>query len=118
MASRSKGIKVKRSGEGVAMEGVPAVAAQAAATSYVAVVGLDVGDRHSCYCVLDVNGDVLAEGTIATKEQSIRLQFEAKPRMRIALEAGTHSPWLSRLLMELGHETIVANARNLRMISE
>ena len=40
------------------------------------------------------------------------------PRSRIALEIGTHSPWVSRLLSELGHEVIVANARNVRLIGE
>jgi transposase len=36
--------------------------------------------------------------------------------MQIALEVGTHSPWASRLLEELGHEVLVANPRRLRMI--
>jgi transposase len=36
--------------------------------------------------------------------------------MRIAIEAGTHSPWVSRLLEECGHEVLVANARKLRLI--
>ena len=36
--------------------------------------------------------------------------------MRIAIETGTHSPWVSRLLEELGHEVLVANARKLRLI--
>jgi transposase len=40
------------------------------------------------------------------------------PRSRIALEIGTHSPWVSRLLKELGHEVIVANARKVRLIGE
>jgi hypothetical protein len=31
------------------------------------------------------------------------------PPSRIALEIGTHSPWISRLLSELGHEVIAAN---------
>jgi hypothetical protein len=29
-----------------------------------------------------------------------------------------HSPWVRRLLSELGHEVIVAHARNLRLIGE
>lgn len=86
--------------------------------SYLAVVGLDVGDRKTCYCILTPEGEVAAEGTIATREHSMRLQFEGRPKMRIAMEAGTHSAWLSRLLTELGHEVIVGNARSLRMISE
>ena len=40
------------------------------------------------------------------------------PRSRIALDTGTHSPWVSRLLGELGHEVIVANARKVRLIGE
>jgi transposase len=34
------------------------------------------------------------------------------------LEVGTHSPWLSRLLADLGHEVIVANPRQVRLIAE
>jgi transposase len=85
---------------------------------FCAVVGLDVSDRKTCYCVLNLNGETVAEGTLATREHSMRLQFEGKPKMRIAMEAGTHSAWLSRLLTKLGHEVMVANAHNLRMISE
>jgi transposase len=86
--------------------------------SHCAVVGLDVGDRKTCYCTVDLNGDLLSEGKLQTKPCSARLQFEGQPRMRIALEAGVHSAWMSRLLVKLGHEVIVANARNLRLISE
>jgi len=38
--------------------------------------------------------------------------------MRIALETGTHSPWVSRVLKDCGHEVIVANSRKLRLIYE
>src|SRR5438477_5329062 len=40
------------------------------------------------------------------------------PRIRIALETGMHSPWVSRLLSGLRHETIVAHARKVRLIGE
>jgi transposase len=85
---------------------------------YQAVVGLDVGDRQSHYCVLDLSGGVVAEGVVKTTEASFRVLFEGKGRMRIALEAGTHSPWISRLLIALGHEALVANPRKLRLIAE
>ena len=58
--------------------------------SHHAVVGLDVGDRHTHYCVLDVDGAVAAEGVLATKDAALRMWFEGKPRLRIALEVGTH----------------------------
>ena len=82
------------------------------------VVGLDVGDRKSHYCRLDQEGLLSAEGSVLTKESALRAEFEGKLCMRIALEAGSQSPWISRLLKELGHEVIVANARNLRMIAD
>jgi transposase len=48
----------------------------------------------------------------------MRKTFEKMPASRIALETGTHSPWVSRLLTELGHEAIVAHSRNVRLIGE
>jgi transposase len=44
--------------------------------------------------------------------------FGGMPHCRIALETGMHSPWVSRLLSQLGHEVIVAHARNVRLIGE
>jgi transposase len=73
-------------------------------------VGLDLGDRSSFYCVLDGTGDVLLEQKVSTTPKALNEIFGAMPRSRIAVETGTHSPWVSRLLSELGHETIVAHA--------
>ncbi|HEY6852531.1 MAG TPA: transposase, partial [Terracidiphilus sp.] len=81
-------------------------------------VGLDLGDRSSFYCVLDEAGDVLMEQRLSTTPKAIKEIFGAMPRSRIALETGTHSPWVSRLLSELGHEAIVAHARSVRLIGE
>jgi transposase len=36
----------------------------------------------------------------------------------MALETGTHSPWVSRLLTELGHEVIVAHAQKVQLITK
>jgi transposase len=80
-------------------------------------VGLDLGDRYSHYCVLDGDGDVIEQGRCATTEAGLRQRFARQPEMRIALEAGTHSAWSSRLLRELGHQPIVANPRKLRAIT-
>jgi len=81
-------------------------------------VGLDVGDKSSFYCVLDEAGEVLLEQRLSTTPKAIKEVFGAMPRSRIALETGTHSPWISRLLSELGHEAIVAHARSVRLIGE
>ena len=81
-------------------------------------IGLDLGDRSSWYCVLDEAGEVLLEQKLATTPKAMKETFGGMPRCRIALETGMHSPWVSRLLSDLGHEVIVAHARNVRLIGE
>lgn len=84
----------------------------------VVTVGIDVGDHFSYYCAIDADGSVVAEGRIATMAGAIELELKGVARKTIAIEAGMHSPWLSRLLTKLGHEVIVANPRKLRLIYE
>lgn len=82
-----------------------------------AVAGLDVGDKWSHLCMLATSsGEVVERSRLATTEAALRRRFAGVGRLRIALEAGVHSPWISRLLHELGHEVIVANPRQLRLI--
>jgi transposase len=81
-------------------------------------VGLDLGDRWSWYCVLDEGGDVVFEHKLSTTSKALREVFGAMPHSRVAMETGTHSPWVSRLIKELGHEVIVAQARKVRLIGE
>lgn len=81
-------------------------------------IGFDLGDRSSWYCVLDEAGRVLLEQKVSTTPKAMEEVFGGMPRSRIALETGMHSPWVSRLLSELGHEVIVAHARNVRLIGE
>jgi transposase len=79
-------------------------------------IGLDLGDRSSAYCVLDGAGEILLEQRVATTPEAMQQAFEKMPRCRIAMETGTHSPWVSRLLTALGHEVIVAHAQKVRLI--
>src|SRR5580693_3216120 len=81
-------------------------------------VGLDLGDRTSHYCILDEAGNVILERSLPTAPKGIEDVFSKIPRSRVALETGTHSPWVSRQLTPLGHEVIVAHARNVRRIGE
>jgi transposase len=85
-------------------------------TSPKTTIGIDLGDQKSHYCILDTKGEVLSEGTVRTTENGFAQQFQRMPRSRIALETGTHSPWVSRLLERYGHEVIVANTRQVRAI--
>src|SRR6516162_5590588 len=79
-------------------------------------IGLDLGDRSSSYCVLGATGDILLEDKLPTTSQAMKQLFGRMLRSRIAMETGTHSPWVSRLLTELGHEVIVAHAQKVRLI--
>jgi transposase len=81
-------------------------------------IGLDLGDRTSWYCVLDETGRIVMEQRVSTTPKALQAAFGAMPCSRIALETGMHSPWVSRLLSELGQEVIVAHARNVRLIGE
>jgi transposase len=81
-------------------------------------VGLDLGDRSSRYCMVDETGEVVVESSLASTKKGLDQVFGALARCRVALEVGTHSPWISRHLTRLGHEVIVANARSVRLIGE
>ena len=79
--------------------------------------GLDLGDRYSYLCLIDTEGgEVVEEGRLRTNPEDLRRRFASEPSLRIAIETGTHSPWVSRLLKECGHKVLVANARKLSLI--
>jgi len=81
-------------------------------------IGVDLGDRWSFYCVLDEAGKIILEQKVPTTPEAMQQTFSRMPRSRIALETGTHSPWVSRLLRELEHEVIVAHAQKVQLISK
>jgi transposase len=82
-------------------------------------VGIDLGDKYSYLCLLDTeSGEVIEEGRLRTTPEALRRRFSSEQQpLRIAIEAGTHSPWVSRVLEhECGHEVLVANPRKTRLI--
>jgi transposase len=81
-------------------------------------IGLDLGDQWSCYCVLDEAGKIILEQKVATTPEAMKRAFAKIPRSLIALETGTHSPWISRLLTELGYKVIVAHAQRVQLITK
>jgi len=80
-------------------------------------IGLDLSDKTGLYVVIDAAGEVVKEGKVMLSLAGVREAFGARQPCRIAIEVGTHSPWLSRLLDELGYEVIVANARQVGLIA-
>ncbi len=81
-------------------------------------IGIDLGDRFSYVCILDSQGVAYQEDRVRTSELGFCQYFEGLPHSRIALETGTHSGWVSRLLETYGHSVVVANARELRKIHQ
>jgi len=79
-------------------------------------VGMDMGDKNHNVCVLDAAGEVRTRATVANTARALRTFFGKLGPCRVALEAGTHSGWVSRILEELGHEVLVGNPRKLRVI--
>ena len=81
-------------------------------------IGVDLGDRWSFYCVLEEAGKIILEQKVPTTPEAMKQTFSRIPQSRIALETGTHSPWVSRLLTELGYEVIVAHAQKVQLITK
>lgn len=81
-------------------------------------IGMDLGDRASRFCMLSSEGEVLREGQVPTSKAGMTATFGPLGRARIAIEVGTHSPWVCRLLGSLGHELVVANPRQVKLITE
>jgi transposase len=72
--------------------------------------GLDIGEKYSHLCLIDTgSGEVMEEGRLRTTPETFLRRFSSERPIRIAIEAGTHSPWASRVLEECGHEVLVAN---------
>ena len=81
-------------------------------------IGLDLGDKYSTLHVLSSEGELQEEGRVRTTQETLKARFSSFPASRVAIEVGTHSPWVSRLLKDCGHEVLVANPRRLRLIYE
>lgn len=79
-------------------------------------VGIDLGDKWSHYCMLDEEANVVEEGRFRTVASSVEKHFQSMPPARVALEAGTHSIWITQQLQAYGHEVLVANVTELHAI--
>jgi transposase len=76
-------------------------------------IGIDLGDVWSHYCTLNEKGEVVDRGRFRTNPKGVEKWFTDVPPARMAMEAGTHSIWISEQLQELGHQVIVASVRKL-----
>jgi transposase len=79
-------------------------------------IGIDLGDRTHQVCVLDRQGEVVERKGIGSDRGALRSLARRYPGARTIIECGMQSPWISRFLIELGMEVIVANPRKVRAI--
>jgi transposase len=80
-------------------------------------IGVDLGDKVSHYAIVNEAGVVVEEGSFRNQRESIAKHFGKRGPARVALEVGTQSAWISREFTQLGHQVIVANARELKWIT-
>lgn len=80
--------------------------------------GIDVHSATSDLCELSAAGKVVRRERFSSTQYGFRKHFEGVGRMRVVMESGGSTPWVYRLLTELGHEVIVVNPRRLRLIAE
>lgn len=88
----------------------------AASEEWAFSVGIDLGDKRSRFCFLDIYGEIVFEDGLATRREEFKAYFSSIPKARIAIEVGTHSPWVCELLESLGHTVYVANPRKMESI--
>jgi transposase len=79
-------------------------------------IGLDLGDRRHRFCVLGCNGEVVEEGSLLNERVQLSGLVGRYPAALVVMEAGCHSPWISRYLEALGCEAVVSNPRKVRAI--
>lgn len=81
-------------------------------------VGIDVHQKYSEICWLSEAGEVQQRRRLPTTEASLRRFFGRIERVRVVLESSCVTPWVSRLLGEMGHEVVVLNPRRVRLVAE
>lgn len=82
----------------------------------IAMIGIDLGDKSHTLCALDRQGDVVDRATLPATREAVTEYFAACEPTRVAIEAGTHSPWVARAIEQRGHRVIVANPRQVPLI--
>jgi len=82
----------------------------------VAAIGLDLADQYSDWAGIEGAGEIRVRQRVRTTEPELRRVFGSLRATVIAMEVGTHSAWVSRVLSSCGHKVIVANARKVALI--
>jgi transposase len=81
-------------------------------------VGIDLGDKKSRVCILDERGEIVLQEWVVTTPEAFLKRFHGETKMDIAMEVGAHSRWASDLLGRCGHKVVVADPRQLALITK
>jgi transposase len=79
-------------------------------------IGMDLGDKKHQVCILDKKGKIIVEESVAGTRTAMARFFKQHRGAVLAMEAGTHSRWVSQMAAAAGLAVLVGNARKLRMI--
>ncbi len=82
------------------------------------VAGVDLGDKHSQVCLIDLDGKIVERTKLRTSPAALERYFGGWAAMRVVLEAGCHANWIYRLLERLGHEPLMADTHRLALITQ
>ncbi len=86
--------------------------------TYAYTIGIDLGDTRHQFCMLRPNGTIEMEGKLDNHSVALQAMFATLAPSLVALEAGTHSPWIAAALEGWGHTVLVANPSELAAITK
>lgn len=81
-------------------------------------IGLDLSDNVGHFQVQRGDGHVLDRGKVKLTKEHLEAFLGEWKGCRLVIEAGTHSPWISRVVSDCGLELVVANPRRVELISK
>lgn len=81
-------------------------------------VGLDVGDKRIHFEAVDGARQTVRSGSFATSRAELEKALAPFPGAKVVLEAGSQSPWMSRVLRAQGYDVLVADPRRVELISK
>ena len=80
--------------------------------------GMDLHQGSTVICIIDDEGEVVERAEIRTKLETLEDFFSGREPMKVAMEAGSVSAWVSRFIETTAHQVMVFNPRNLPMIAK
>jgi len=84
-------------------------------------IGLDLGDGMTQVCVLDCEGEIVAETALPTTRDSLEVLFNmvAAVHPRVVFEVGSQSRWVQKLAQECGIEdSLATDPRKLPLVTQ